>query len=220
MQKGALALDAKRFNEACSALCLGDPIFAEIQNIYGPPPFWQRSPGFESLVKIILEQQVSLESAQAHFLKLKSGVSRIDPALLAAMSDVAYYECQVSRQKANYLRHLSQAMLEGQLQLEQLGLMTDDEVINHLCRVKGIGRWTSQVYLMFCLSRPNCFPEGDIAAINAIRQLYPQTSAYSLPEIYQFATRWSPYQTVASFYLWWWYLRSKNRKIPDYSVAD
>jgi DNA-3-methyladenine glycosylase II len=220
MQVSALTLNDTRFQEACSALCEADPVLATISERYGHPPFWQRSPGFESLVKIILEQQVSLESAKAHFLKLKTRVPDLDPAELASMSDAVFFQCQVSRQKASYLRHLSHAILNGTLQLEQFASMPDDEVMHHLCRVKGIGRWTSQVYLMFCLSRPNRFPEGDIAAINAIRQLYPETRAFSLPEIYQFASRWSPWQTVASFYLWWWYLRSKNRKIPDYSGLD
>jgi DNA-3-methyladenine glycosylase II len=220
MQKDLLALNDASYQEACSSLCLSDPVLAAINKQYGPPPFWKRSPGFESLLMIILEQQVSLDSAKAHYLKLKSRVPNLEPGLLAAMSDAAFFECQVSRQKASYLRHLSQAFIEGRLDLKRLASLSDEEVINHLCQLKGIGRWTSQVYLMFCLSRPNCFPEGDIAAINATRQLYPQTSAYSLPEMYQFATRWSPHQTVASFYLWWWYLRSKNRKIPEYTVAE
>ncbi|HSR39543.1 MAG TPA: hypothetical protein VLL95_11560 [Phnomibacter sp.] len=215
-----LMLNDALFQEACSALCEADPVMAKIGESYGHPPFWQRPPGFVSLVKIILEQQVSLESAKAHFLKLKSRVPDMDPALLISMNDAAFFDCQVSRQKASYLRHLSHAVLDGSLKLELLERMPDDEVMHHLCRVKGIGRWTSQVYLMFCLSRPDRFPEGDIAAINAIRQLYPETRAYSLPEIYQFASRWSPWQTVASFFLWWWYLRSKNRKIPDYSRLD
>jgi DNA-3-methyladenine glycosylase II len=218
MHVSILTLNDTRFQEACSALCEADPVLAKISEAYGHPPFWQRSPGFESLVRIILEQQVSLDSAKAHFLKLKNKVPHLDPAVLTGMSDASFFECQVSRQKASYLRHLSDAVLDGSLPLEKLEMMADEEVMTNLCRVKGIGRWTSQVYLMFCLSRPDCFPEGDIAAINAIRQLYPETASYSLPGIYGFATKWRPNQTVASFFLWWWYLRSKNRKIPDYSI--
>lgn len=186
-----------------------DPIFDQIHLTYGAPPNWSREPGFISLCRIILEQQVSLDSAKAHFLKLEGYVGTISPKTILALTDEELRNCQISRQKSTYLRELSNKLVAGQFDLDLLSHLPESEVRPRLTSIKGIGTWTADIYLMFCLQSPDILPSGDIAIINAIRELFPVTSKEDIQALSQ---SWMPYRSLASFYLWHHYLRSRNRK--------
>ncbi len=185
-----------------------DEIFTKIHTLYGPPPDWQRPEGFVSLAKIILEQQVSLQSANAHFIKLDSFIPEFTPSEILKLSDEKMRVCQISRQKSAYLRDLSTAILSGKIKLGILRELPEAEIRQQLKSIKGIGNWTSDIYLMFCLQSKDIFPSGDIAILNAIREL---TSAVTYEEIINQAERWKPYRSLASYFLWHYYLRKRNR---------
>ena len=200
------------YSAVCRFLAADEMVFASIKEQYGFPPFWSRPPGFETLVRIILEQQVSLASGKAHFDRLSNHTGGLQPAILETMSDQDFRNCHISRQKMGYIRDLSHKLAHGELDLASMDKLDDNAVAEQLCRVKGIGRWTASIYLMMCLHRPDHFPPGDIAAINAAKALFPEMAALDQKAFLAATSRWAPFRTVATNYLWWWYLSSKNRK--------
>lgn len=183
-------------------------LFASIHDQYGPPPNWSRPPGFISLSKIILEQQVSLASAQAHFIKLDNYLPAFSPKEILKLTDAEMLTCQISRQKAKYLRALSTAILEKQIDLEALGELPHDEIRKQLISIKGIGEWTTDIYQMFCLQSKDIFPIGDIAVVNTVRAL---TRAETKEGILRLSEKWKPLRSLATYFLWHHYL-SKRRK--------
>jgi DNA-3-methyladenine glycosylase II len=194
--------------EDIKQLMQSDKIFAGISDQYGIPPNWTRPQGFVSLAKLILEQQVSLASANAHFLKLDAFVGKFTPSNLVRLTDEEMRNCQISWQKAKYLRALSEAILSGDLDLEVLPNLSEPEVRKQLTAIKGIGHWTADVYLMFCLQSKDIFPIGDIAVVNTIKEL---TEAKTKEEIIFVADKWKPFRSLAVYFLWHHYLKKRNR---------
>lgn len=190
-------------------LIQSDPIFADLYNRHQAPPNWSRPPGFITLSKIILEQQVSLSSAHAHFLKLDGYLSEFTPAQLLKLSDDEMRSCQISRQKTKYLRELSNAILQQDLNLDELPDLDETAIRNQLTRIKGIGHWTADVYLMFCLGAKDILPLGDIAVVNTIKEL---TNAQTKEEMMALAEKWKPFRSLATYFLWHHYLIKRNRK--------
>lgn len=185
-----------------------DAVFIMIDKQYGNPPRWTRAEGFESLCQIILEQQVSLASAKAHFNKLKAYIREFSPEEILKLSDIEMRNCQISRQKAVYLRSLSNAVRKKNLELDRLNALSEEEIREALTEIKGIGKWTSDIYLMFCLQRKDIFPSGDIAVIRAINELY---SVKTKDEAIELSSRWKPLRSLASYYFWHFYLSRRNR---------
>lgn len=188
-----------------------DTIFLEIHELYGPPPIWVRPEGFISLSKIILEQQVSLASANAHFEKLNQYVSEFTPQTISQLSDEELRSCQISRQKSKYLKELSFAILNGILDLDRLHRLEEVDVRKQLTAIKGIGNWSADVYLMFCMQAKDIFPIGDIAVVNTMREL---TEAKNQDEMLTLAESWRPLRSLATCYLWHYYLKKRNRSLP------
>jgi len=185
-----------------------DKIFRTIHKLYGVPPDWSRPPGFISLSKIILEQQVSLASANAHFQKLNTYVPEFAPEYILKLTDEEMRTCQISRQKTKYLRELSTAVSTGSLDLAGLSALSEPDVRTILTAIKGIGHWTTDIYLMFCLQSKDIFPIGDIAVVNTVREL---TDAHSQEEILELAEKWRPLRSLATYFFWHYYLRKRGR---------
>jgi DNA-3-methyladenine glycosylase II len=179
-----------------------------IHNLYGSPPNWSRPQGFITLSRIILEQQVSLPSANAHFNKLNSYLPAFTPQEILKLSDDEMRKCQITRQKTTYLRALSQAILARKLDLDGLSLLPIADIRNQLKTIKGIGDWTVDIYLMFCLQAKDVFPIGDIAVVNTVKEL---TGVKSKDEIIIHSERWKPYRSLATYFLWNYYLSKRNR---------
>jgi DNA-3-methyladenine glycosylase II len=186
-----------------------DALFSKIYALYGPPPDWTRPQGYITLSKIILEQQVSLQSANAHFNKLNNYLPEFAPEEIMKLSDEEMRNCQISRQKAKYLRELSLTIIEGRIDLDSFQELPDDEIRRQLKSIKGIGDWTADIYLMFCLRAKDIFPAGDVAVINTIKEL---TEAKTKDEIMAYAENWKPYRSLATYFLWHYYLSKRNRK--------
>lgn len=193
---------------AIRALQKREKRFTEVIRLHGLPPSWCRPQGFESLAKIILEQQVSLESANAHFRKLRSALPAFVPEELLKLNDEQMRACQVSRQKTKYLRALAEAVVSGKFDLHALENLPEPEIRAQLTEIKGIGNWTADIYLMFCLQSPDIFPAGDIAVIQAARELFALGSKEA---VIAHSENWKPYRSLAAYLLWHSYLKKRNR---------
>jgi len=213
-------LTQKSLADASRELAKVDPVLGRSYTLYGAPPMWAREPGFGTLLKIILEQQVSLASAQACFDKLCLRVGELTPASLLASSDVDLRRDGFSRQKTAYARHLSEAILEKRIDLAGLARLPDCEVKNELIKLKGVGEWTSGIYLLMALRRPDVMPKGDIALHTAWHKLSGEPRPGS-DEFLKIAERWQPYRSVAARMLWHFYLseRKNGKRAQRNSVA-
>jgi len=174
---------------------------------------WNRPNTFETLVHIILEQQVSLASALSALNKLRERVQEITPARVLLLTDEEYHACYCSRQKTGYIRYLAEAILNGQINLQVFEQMEDDEIRAELVSLKGIGNWTVDVYLMFVLQRADIFPVGDLAAVNALKRVKGLPAGTDREIIINVAANWQPYRTVATMILWHYYLLSPAKRV-------
>ena len=138
---------------------------------HGPPPLWGRKQGFPTLVQIILEQQVSLASAKAAFTKLESSLGEVSPEGLLTLDGDELKRIGFSRQKTRYSRGLAQAIVDGDLDLSGLRRLSDKEARETLMSLKGIGRWSADIYLLMALRRPDVWPTGDLALAKAAQQV-------------------------------------------------
>ena len=196
-------------NTDIKTLISSHKLFSKIKDKYGTPPNWQRPQGFASLSRIILEQQVSLASAEAHFIKLNNYLPEFSPTEILKLTDEEIRACQISRQKAKYLRALSQSVLNKELVFTGLPKLSPDDVRKKLTSIKGIGDWTTDIYLMFCLQAIDVFPMGDIALIATIKEL---TKVRTREGIVRLTKKWKPLRSLAAYFLWHYYLKKRNRK--------
>lgn len=203
-------LDERRIKQACVKLSREHPEMAIVYNTYGPPPLWNRPPGFATLLQIILEQQVSLASAKACFDKLSAYVGEISPSSLLTLSDGELKTVGFSRQKTTYARHLSEAVVEKRVDLDGLHRLSDIEVKAELIKLKGVGEWTSDIYLLMALLRPDVMPKGDIALHAAYQKLTKAEARPASDEFVAMALKWKPFRSVAARLLWHFYLSEKK----------
>lgn len=196
-------------NKALEYLIKKDTVLKQIYTDLGNPYIPSRPEGFETLCKLIIEQQVSLESAKACFKNLEANIGTILPKNILKHSIEDLKTFSISKQKASYLIALSNAVNEKSLEIEKLSLLNEIEIRNQLIKVKGIGNWTIDIYLMFCLNFNDIIPLGDIAIINTIKELY---NCNSSEEIKQISEKWKPHRSMATYLLWHYYLTKRNRK--------
>jgi DNA-3-methyladenine glycosylase II len=179
--------------------------------LYGPPPLWDREPGFATLLQIILEQQVSLASAKACYNKLAARLDHVTPENVLTLDDAEMRTVGFSRQKMAYAQHLAEALISKQIDLDSLHKLADAEAKEALMRLKGVGEWTSDIYLLMALLRPDVMPKGDIALHSAYQRLAGLDKPPKSDEFVEIAKQWSPYRSVAARLLWHYYL-SERRK--------
>lgn len=187
-----------------------DRDLARILKADGVPPLWARRPGFSTLLRIILEQQVSLASARAAFRRLETGVTPLTPERLLAGGDAHLRSLGITRQKAEYCISLSRAVHRDGLDLPAMAKMDDEAARVHLMRVKGIGPWTADIYLLMAMRRPDIWPSGDVAlarAVCAVKRLRKPLSGVRLSEV---ADAWRPFRAVAARMLWHHYLLTRR----------
>ena len=201
------------FHNLCDQLAARDADLAAIIRSDGYPPMWTRPNSFETLVHIILEQQVSLASALSALNKLRDYVTVLTPANLLLLSDDEMRACYISRQKTGYIRYLARQLQSGELELHKLQDMPDDQVRAKLITLKGIGHWTIDVYLMFVLQRADIFPIGDLAAVNALKKVKNLPAGITKEEMIEIAEQWQPYRTIATMLLWHFYLSAPRNSI-------
>ncbi|HRH60953.1 MAG TPA: DNA-3-methyladenine glycosylase 2 family protein [Chitinophagaceae bacterium] len=207
------SFDENNFQAICDALAKKDKHLKQIIFHYGYPPLWSREPTFATLICIILEQQVSLASAKAAFVRLQEKIGHIIPEKIVKLSDEEMKACYFSRQKMVYARHLSAAVIGKEVQIENLCMLNDEDVRTQLKKIKGIGNWTADVFLMMCLHRCDLFPAGDVALIKSIKEVKQLPATTSKEEILQIVYRWKPYRTIAAYLLWHAYIKKRNMKL-------
>jgi DNA-3-methyladenine glycosylase II len=201
----------QNFHTICDKLASTDDDLAMIISTHGYPPMWTRPNTFETLVHIILEQQVSLASALAALNKLKERLKEITPKAFLTLTDEELKACYFSRQKTIYTKALATELLNKRLDLIALEVLQDDEVRAKLITLKGIGNWTIDVYLMFVLQRVDIFPVGDLAAVNAVKRVKKLPKDTTKEQLIKVAAGWQPYRSVATMLLWHLYLSSPMR---------
>ena len=191
------------------ALASRCPHLAIVYEKFGPPPLWDREVGFATLLQIILEQQVSLASAKACYDKLCRRVGILTPESLLESSDAHLRADGFSRQKTTYARQLAEAVTQNRIDLDALNSLPDGEVKAELIRLKGVGEWTSDIYLLMAMLRPDVMPKGDVALHTAWHKLSGEPRPTS-DEFLLIAERWQPYRSVAARMLWHFYLSEKR----------
>ena len=188
------------------ALCRRDPDLRRVVRQFGPPPLWAREPGFSTLIHIILEQQVSLASARAAHTRLIELERRLTPRSFLTFDDATLKACGFSRQKTAYCRHLAESIVARSLDLDALVLLEDEEVKFELEKIKGIGRWTSDIYLLMVLRRPDIWPRGDLALASAAFEVKQLERRPTYDELDLISVAWKPWRAVAARILWHHYL--------------
>lgn len=197
------------FNLAIKILTQRDRDLATIIERFGHPPQWQREPGFATLIQIILEQQVSLASAKATFQKLVVAVTNLTPENFFALDDLQLKAIGFSRQKMRYGRELAQVIISGQLDLKSLEKFDDLTIRKELIKIKGIGDWTVDMYLLMALQRANIFPSKDLAVAVAVKEIKNLPTRPKVLELELIAECWQPYRAIATKILWHYYLNRK-----------
>jgi len=194
---------------AVAHLAARDPVLAASVRLHGRPPLWAREPGFPTLVHIVLEQQVSLASAQAAFNRLLAARSLLTPDSLLELDDRAMFEIGFSRQKTRYARELARAILDGRLDLNALAALDDAALDAQLTAVPGIGPWTATIYRLMVLGRPDAWPVHDIALAQAVADLRGLERRPDAAQMADLADGWRPWRAVAARILWHHYLSER-----------
>ena len=169
---------------------------------------WARQPGFPTLLRIVLEQQVSLVSARAMFARLKSNIEPFTPAAFIASGEPYLRSLGVTRQKAHYCVQVAHAFVDGSL--GQIAKMNDEDAYQALLSIKGVGPWTANIYLLMALRRPDIWPDGDIALATAVGRIRNMKQRPDFTKLAKIAETWRPYRSVAARMLWQYYLAERD----------
>jgi DNA-3-methyladenine glycosylase II len=207
------SLDQATLEAAVAELAAADPELARIAARLGPPPLWDRPPGFGTLIHIVLEQQVSLASALAAFRRLEAAVEPLTPDRFLRLTDAELLAIGFSRQKARYGRALSSALVDGSLDLGSLAGLDDAEVQRTLEAIPGIGRWTSTIYLLMVLGRADVWPAGDMALATAVAEAKGLDHRPDHGEMEILGQAWRPWRSVAARLFWHDYLARRRTTV-------
>jgi DNA-3-methyladenine glycosylase II len=203
------SLTKETFGQGLHFLSDRDPDLAQILTKFGPPPMWVREPGFPTLIHIILEQQVSLASARAAYDRLLEAASPLTPVRFLELDDATLKVIGFSRQKTVYGRSLAKTLVDGHLNLVKLAAMDDTKVRAELIKVKGIGPWTADIYLLMALRRPDIMPSADLALATAAQKVKGLASRPTPDELNTLSKNWKPWRAVAARLLWHDYLNGR-----------
>lgn len=206
------ALSKRLLAEAATALAKTDKDLARILADHGTPPLWEREQGFVTLLRIILEQQVSLVSADAMYRRLTGIVDPLTPRSVLDAGAPFLRSFGITRQKAAYFINVAEAIEGGVLDLGELAKESDDAVMVKLTSVKGIGPWTANIYLLMALLRPDVWPPGDVALATAFKNIKRLKQAPSQAELSEIAKAWRPHRATAARLLWHYYLRNQSNQ--------
>ena len=203
-----MRLTTETLAAAAKTLAARDRYLASIYKVHGPPPMWARRPGFPTLLRIVLEQQVSLVSARAMFERLKSNIEPFTAERFTEFGEPSLRSLGVTRQKAHYCVQVAHAFTNGHL--DKICRMNDEDAHATLLQIKGVGPWTANIYLLMVLRRPDIWPDGDVALATAVGKLRKINPRPSFTQLAQIAERWRPYRSVAARMLWQYYLAERD----------
>jgi DNA-3-methyladenine glycosylase II len=194
--------------QAITFLSSKDEILKYILDNFGNPIIQKREEGFASMCHIILEQQVSIVSAKACYIKIENLLKNLSPVNIINASEQDLRSCGVSRQKTSYLKDLASKVLSNEINFESFSTKSEEQIRKELLTIKGVGNWSIEVYLMFCLQSQDIVPLGDIAIKNTLKELY---NCQTIEQMEQISNNWKPFRTFASFTIWHYYLKKRNK---------
>lgn len=197
-----------------TAVLATHPLFARILEIAGPPRFRRRRNGFATLLHIILEQQVSIDAAAAMHHRLVGLCRPLAPATFLALDDATLRSCGFSRQKMGYARDLAATVASGKFDFARLASSDDQSALGELLAVRGIGRWSAEIYLLFALGRPDIWPAADLGLQVGVGEQLGLGSRPTELELRQLGTAWRPWRSVAACLFWQSYLHARGRAAP------
>ncbi len=203
-------LNESTLAEAARTLSRRDSTLGSIFADHGPPPLWARKPNFATLIHIILEQQVSLASAASLFARVERNTVPLNPRRVIELGEGHLKALGLTRQKTAYCLHLSESLTEKRLKLSQLSRMADDEARAALMQVKGIGRWSADIYLLMALLRPDVWPANDLALAIAVKNLKHLRVVPTQQQLNLMAENWRPFRSVAARMFWQFYLAQQK----------
>lgn len=190
-------------------LCRQDPDLAAVVRRFGVPPMWARRPGFPTLVRIILEQQVSLAAARTMYQRLVVRVGTVSPDSVAALGVTGLRALGFTGQKSAYCHELAGRLLDGALDLTAVARAPDEVGRRALLEVRGLGPWSVDIYYLMALRRPDVWPHGDLALADAVHRTKRMRARPDYPRLTRLATQWAPWRSVAARILWHHYLSSR-----------
>ncbi|MBV9555284.1 MAG: DNA-3-methyladenine glycosylase 2 family protein [Alphaproteobacteria bacterium] len=196
------------------AALAGEPVFAAILERAGSPRFRRRRNGFETLLHIILEQQVSIDAAAAMFRRLHGLLGEVTPATFLTVGEADLRRCGFSRQKASYGRALAERVASGELDFARLSETADDEAAAQLISLKGIGRWSAEVYMIFALGRDDIWPAADLGLQFGVASELGVGTRIGEKELRDLGARWRPWRSTAACLFWQSYLHARKRTAP------
>ena len=209
---GPAIADEAGLREATEALRGIDPELVEkLVAVGGPPPLRRREPGFAGLAAIIVSQQVSVASASAIFSRLEARLAPLEAHRVAAATVDELRQCGLSTPKIRALRALAAAVADGALDIAGLAALDAEEAHAKLVAVKGVGPWTADIFLLFCLGHPDAFPAGDLALQEAAKLALGLKARPDAARLERIAERWRPWRGVAARMLWAYYRGVKKR---------
>ena len=203
-------LNRRSLLRAVRTLSERDAALAMIVDRYGPPPLWEREQGFHTLIHIVLEQQVSLQSARAAYDRLLIAVQPLTPQKFLELSDASLKKIGFSRQKTAYGRYLASAIAGRELDLEGLQRLNDEDVKSRLMKIKGIGSWSADIYLLMAMGRTDIWPSGDLALAGALQRVKQLSERPTLQQLSDLSENWRPFRAVAARMLWHYYLSERR----------
>jgi DNA-3-methyladenine glycosylase II len=209
------ALTDRSLAQGARALARADRDLAGVMERHGPPPLWGREPGFATLVQIVLEQQISLASGRAAFLRLESAAGRVTPSRVAALTEGRIRAAGITRQKSHYVRGLALSITRGELDVDAIALLDDDAAHAELVKLKGIGPWSADIYLLMALGRRDVWPRHDLALASAMRDVKRLRSVPTPERQLEIAESWRPWRAVAARVMWHHYLSTPRRRSRD-----
>jgi DNA-3-methyladenine glycosylase II len=205
-------LNDARLRRAVEQLARRSPELREIRDRHGHPPLWQRPAGFPTLLHIILEQQVSIASARAAFDRLGTLVRPLTPGGFLELDESQLRAIGFSRQKIDYSRGLASAIVERRFSLGRIARLEDDPAREQLIAMRGIGRWSADIYLLMALGRPDIWPQGDLALAQAMREVLGLERRPTHDEQLAISAAWKPWRAVAARLLWHHYLSTPRTR--------
>lgn len=203
--------DATTFAEALDLLIDEDERLRTVVDEFGPPEFWSRDPGFPTIVLLILEQQVSLESGAAVFRRLREACGVVEPASVLRIGEAGLHRVGATRQKASYIVGLASLILGGDISLDRIGALPPAVAREELIGIRGIGPWTAEAYLLSALGHTDQFPVGDRALQVGMAETLGLSQVPSGDDLELLAEPWRPIRSAAAQLIWHGYLRRRDR---------
>ncbi|RRJ82697.1 DNA-3-methyladenine glycosylase family protein [Aestuariirhabdus litorea] len=198
-------MDSAQITRAMQSLAASDPQLAQALARIGPPPPRMRPPGFETLLATIVSQQISTQASQAIMGRVKALMPRVTASALLELEAATLRAAGLSFRKIEYARGLAEAVTSGRLDIDGLARLEDQAAIEVISSLRGFGRWSAEIYLMFSLQRPDIFPADDLALLVALGRLKGLPQKPTPRQAREMTAAWSPWRSTASLFLWHYY---------------